>query len=202
VSPPERAAVLLFDRRHQARVNRVSRLSARAQRALIRWAFRDDLTGLLNRRGFRVLASSRLQAARHGGGDVLLFFADLDGFKQINDKFGHAEGDHALMRVAASFKRTFRRTDILARMGGDEFVALVNEDPRSSPADLCHRLRENLARASAADSRYDLSISIGMARWNQKSVPSLRRLLKAADQRLNDAKLSRQPGAHRLTACL
>lgn len=158
---------------------------------LLRWAFRDDLTGLLNRRGFRLLAASRLQAARRGGREVLFFYADLDGFKLINDKFGHAQGDQALVRVAASLKRTFRRTDILARIGGDEFVALVTEDPRSTPESVCRRLRENLARASAECARYNLSISVGVARWDPRTIPSLRRLMAVADRQLNHAKQSR-----------
>ena len=197
VSPPERAAVLLFDRRHQARPDRTSPLSARAQRVLLRWAFRDDLTGLLNRRGFRVMTASRLQAARRGGHDVLLFYADLDGFKLINDKFGHAQGDQALVRVATSLKRTFRRTDILARIGGDEFVALVTDDPRVTPESVCRRLRENLARASAECGRVNLSISVGVARWDPKGIPSLRRMLAVADRQLNHAKQGRSAASAR-----
>jgi diguanylate cyclase (GGDEF)-like protein len=157
---------------------------------LLRWAFRDDLTGLLNRRGFRLLAASRLDAARRGGRDVLLFYADLDGFKQINDRFGHAQGDQALSRVATSLKRTFRKTDILARIGGDEFVALVTDDPGCSPDAVCRRLRENLARISSEGTRYTLSISVGVARWDPKAIPSLRRMMDVADRRLNVAKQS------------
>lgn len=199
VSPPERAAVLLFDRRHQVRSDRTSPLSARAQRVLLRWAFRDDLTGLLNRRGFRLMAARRLEEARRGGHDVVMFYADLDGFKLINDKFGHAQGDQALVRVAASFKRTFRRTDILARIGGDEFVALVTDDPRCTPELMCRRLRESLARASAECSRFNLSISVGVARWDPRAIPSLRRMLGVADRQLNHAKQGRSAGAVRST---
>jgi diguanylate cyclase (GGDEF)-like protein len=189
----------MFDRRHQVRPDRTSKLSARAQRVLLRWAFRDDLTGLLNRRGFRLMSASRLQAARRGGHDVLMFYADLDGFKLINDKFGHAQGDQALVRVAASLKRTFRKTDILARIGGDEFVALVTEDPNCSPESVCRRLRENLARLSTDVSRYHLSISVGVARWDPKAVPALRRMLSVADRQLNHAKQSRQASTPRNT---
>jgi diguanylate cyclase (GGDEF)-like protein len=181
----------MFDRRHQVRPDRTSPLSASAQRVLLRWAFRDDLTGLLNRRGFRLLAASRLQEARRGGDDVLLFYADLDGFKLINDKFGHAQGDQALVRVAASLKRTFRRTDILARIGGDEFVALVTDDPSCSPDAVCRRLRENLARLPADVSRFHLSISVGVARWDPKTIPALSRMLSVADRQLNQAKQGR-----------
>jgi diguanylate cyclase (GGDEF)-like protein len=194
VSPPERAAVLLFDRRHPARPDRTLTLSARAQRVLMRWAFRDDLTGLLNRRGFRLLAASRLQAARRRGRDILLFYADLDGFKQINDRFGHAQGDQALTRVAASLRRTFRKTDIVARIGGDEFVALVTEDPGCPPDSVCRRLRENVARLSE-DGSYQLSISVGVARWNPRAIPSLRRMMAMADRQLNHAKQGRPAGA-------
>lgn len=160
---------------------------------LVRWAFRDDLTGLLNRRGFRLLAKNRLQSARRGGREVLLFFADLDGFKRINDKFGHAAGDQALVRVASALKRTFRRTDIVARLGGDEFVALVTEDPGCSAASLYRRLRERVAGAAEAEeeSRYQLSISVGLACWDPKTVPSLSRMMAVADHQLNQAKHGR-----------
>ena len=167
---------------------------------LVRWAFRDDLTGLLNRRGFRLLAARRIRAAGRAGRTVVLFFVDLDGFKSINDAFGHAEGDRALARTAASLKRTFRRTDVLARMGGDEFVALVTENPRCSPAALCRRLQRNLARASVEESRYGLSLSIGVASVEPETKPSLRRLLDAADLRLQHLKHARHAacdvGAH------
>jgi diguanylate cyclase (GGDEF)-like protein len=172
-------------------------LSASTQRVLLKWAFRDDLTGLLNRRGFRLLAASRLEEARRGGHDVLLVYADLDGFKRINDTFGHNQGDQALVRVAAGLKRTFRRTDILARIGGDEFVALVTDDPCCSAESVGRRLRENLARVPA-DARYDLSISVGVARWDPREMPSLRRMMAVADRRLNQTKQARSSTAARV----
>jgi diguanylate cyclase (GGDEF)-like protein len=179
---PERRVVLLFDRYRQARTTPVA-FGPRAQRALVRWAFKDDLTGLLNRRGFRILARRRMTTARRQGRAILLFFADLDSFKRINDTFGHLEGDRALMRTAACFRATFRRTDVLARFGGDEFVALVAEEPECSAAALCGRLRENLAH-TAAGHRYRLSLSVGVARFGPERTISLEDLFKAADARL------------------
>lgn len=159
----------------------------------MRWAFRDDLTGLLNRRGFRLLAGRRMASAQKRGRALLLFYADLDGFKQINDTFGHAEGDRALIRTAASFRKAFRRSDVISRFGGDEFVALVTEEPGCSAQALCRRLKRYLKQADT--SGYRLSLSTGVIRFDHTGAPPLEELLAQADGRLYSKKQHR----HRLT---
>jgi two-component system cell cycle response regulator len=91
-------------------------------------AISDELTGLYNRRGFLLLGSERMKMAHGLKKNVLLFFADLDNLKQINDQFGHQEGDQALLKTAEIFRNTFRNSDITGRFGGDEFTALVVEE--------------------------------------------------------------------------
>ncbi len=86
------------------------------QRALLHMALRDDLTGLHNRRGFIPLATGYLRWARGAGRKLLMFFADVDGLKSINDRFGHGEGDRAIARAAACIKETFRQSDVTARL--------------------------------------------------------------------------------------
>jgi len=168
-------------------------LGARAQRALVRWAFRDDLTGVLNRRGFRLAAARRLSVARRRGRPLLVFFADLDGFKRINDTFGHREGDRALVRTASAFRKTFRKTDVIARFGGDEFVALVTDESACSADALCRRLQQNLAHAADEESRYCLSLSVGVVRHGPDGLPSLHALIAAADEQLYARKHKRLP---------
>ena len=85
----------------------------------------DQLTGALNRRGFQSRASAELSRARRHGQEFTLIYLDLDGFKQVNDNLGHAAGDVVLRRAAISMGATLRGEDVLARVGGDEFVALL-----------------------------------------------------------------------------
>src|SRR5579885_3216035 len=97
------------------------------ERELRSLALTDDLTGLYNRRAFLTLASQQMKLSRRKGKSLLLFFADVDGLKRINDEFGHQAGDLAIARTAEALERSFRKSDIVARIGGDEFVALAFE---------------------------------------------------------------------------
>lgn len=155
----------------------------RVQERLLYLALRDELTSLFNRRAFRMLASQSLRLARRQEQPLLLFFADVDGLKHVNDRFGHGEGDRALSRTAAAFKATFaERTDIAARLGGDEFVALVHEEPRRGEADLCRRLHAAIAARGAREHRYALSLSVGVARFDPDEPRSLSDLMGQADE--------------------
>jgi diguanylate cyclase (GGDEF)-like protein len=87
-------------------------------------ALNDELTGLYNRRGFFTLAQHQMKLAQREQKDILVIFADIDDMKKINDSFGHQEGDGAIKSMAAILKDTFRTSDIVARIGGDEFAIL------------------------------------------------------------------------------
>jgi diguanylate cyclase (GGDEF)-like protein len=144
-------------------------------------AITDELTGCFNRRGFLASAAQQLKLAYRDRQNVLLLFCDLDGLKRINDCFGHAEGDLALVRTADALEETFRDSDVLARLGGDEFAILAWE---ASVPDLCTilaRLEKNLQRANADESRYQLSLSVGVARYDPKSPLSIGELMAQAD---------------------
>jgi two-component system, cell cycle response regulator len=149
------------------------------QHALLQMILRDDLTGLHNRRGFMALAAQHLQCARDMGQPMVLFFADVDGLKSINDRFGHGEGDRALARAAACIKQTFRKFDLTARLSGDEFVALTVEVPGRSTAAICKRLQSKLAHCSGAE--YKLSLSVGVAHFDPASPVTLQELMRQAD---------------------
>jgi diguanylate cyclase (GGDEF)-like protein len=149
----------------------------------------DDLTGLHNRRGFLTLAEQHLKLAERTGRNVLLIFADLDNFKSINDEYGHQEGDRAIVTTARTLRQVFRDSDILARIGGDEFVVLALETTDTSGDLLSRRLRERLAATSAELARqYELSVSVGIARWDPRSPSSIADLLARADSLMYEHK--------------
>jgi diguanylate cyclase (GGDEF)-like protein len=163
------------------------------RRELLRMVLTDDLTGLHNRRGFRMFADEHFKIASRADKHLLLFLADLDSLKQINDNFGHAAGDRALVLAAQSFKKTFRRSDLTARLGGDEFAALTIEGPGRSAAAICQRLHKNLAQCAAQDSRFRVSLSVGVARFEPQTAPaSLQQLLGQADHALYGEKRSKR----------
>jgi two-component system cell cycle response regulator len=154
------------------------------QRTLLQMALRDDLTGLHNRRGFTALATRYLQWARSTGQNLAMLFADIDGLKAVNDRFGHGEGDRAISLTAASIKETFRRFDVTARLSGDEFVALIIEAPGRSVEMIRDRLQTNLAHLAAAERRYTLSLSVGVAHFDPDKPVTLHELMRQADAAL------------------
>jgi diguanylate cyclase (GGDEF)-like protein len=158
------------------------------QRTLLQMALRDDLTGLHNRRGFIALATQQLTWARDTGQHMVMFFADLDGLKWINDRYGHGEGDRAISLAAACIKETFRRFDVTARLSGDEFVALIMEEPGRSAETICRRLQMNLADCAGAERRYRLSMSVGVAHFDPDKPVTLQELMRQADTELYEHK--------------
>jgi diguanylate cyclase (GGDEF)-like protein len=162
------------------------------QRTLLQMALRDDLTGLHNRRGFIALATQHLTWARDTGQHMLMFFADLDGLKSINDAFGHGEGDRAISLAAACIKQTFRKFDVTARLSGDEFVALIMEEPGRSGETIRRRLRMNLANCTGDETRYKLSLSVGVAHFDPDKPVTLQELMRQADAELYRHKRKKQ----------
>jgi diguanylate cyclase (GGDEF)-like protein len=149
----------------------------------------DELTGLYNRRGFLTLAEQHLKLAERTGRSVLLIFADLDDFKAVNDTHGHPEGDRALVEVARTLRQVFRDSDIIARIGGDEFVILALETSDTSGDLLSRRLRERLAaRSRETDRGYELAVSLGIARWDARSPSTIADLLARADSLMYEHK--------------
>jgi diguanylate cyclase (GGDEF)-like protein len=157
-------------------------------------ALRDQLTGLYNRRGFLALGERQLKLGRRSGRVILLFFADVDGLKQINDERGHAEGDLALVRAAQVLEKTFRDSDVIARFGGDEFAVLALEVSGHSESTIRARLEQNLKELNARHSRYTLSISFGAVRFDPtspRSPTSIEQLMIRADEAMYEEKRGR-----------
>jgi diguanylate cyclase (GGDEF)-like protein len=145
-------------------------------------AITDELTGLYNRRGFLASATHQIKLAQRNGQSVLLLFCDLDNLKGINDSFGHQEGDLALVRTADALEETFRDSDIIARLSGDEFAVLASEASMPNRRDIVPRLEDCLAHAHGAEARYKLSLSIGVAKFDPLDPSSLAELMARADQ--------------------
>lgn len=165
----------------------------RTEEALRTLSLVDDLTGLYNRRGFLTLAQQQLKLARRSHRELLLLFIDMDDFKAINDTFGHSDGDLALTRAAAILRKTFRDSDILARMGGDEFVVLAADSPRTARDSVIARLRAELRERNERDGfPYALSFSIGVAHFDPMRPPSIEALLATADAMLYEQKRRRR----------
>ena len=164
---------------------------ALVDRELRSLALTDDLTCLYNRRAFLALAGQQLKMTRRKGQNFLLFFADLDNLKQINDLYGHREGDLALIRAADALERTFRDSDIIARLSGDEFAVLALEASCENREVMLPRLEKNLKRSSRDESRYELSLSVGMARFDPKHPVSLWTLIATADEAMYQVKRAR-----------
>jgi len=160
----------------------------RLQAKLGNLALTDELTGLYNRRGFMALAERQLKIGHRSGRGMLLFVMDVDHLKQINDTFGHFEGDRALKRAAEALEETFRNSDVLARLGGDEFAVLAVEASGRSEATIKTRLFESLKAISAEPSRYEISLSVGLARFDPYSRTSIGELLAKADQSMYEQK--------------
>lgn len=171
-------------------------LGRAAKRERARWlrddaAIRDDLTGLLNRRGLRILGEQALRSARRNGVEALVWFFDLDGLKQVNDSLGHAAGDCLLRAAAAGLRSTFRESDVLARLGGDEFGAVtIGAGVRDVPY-----IRQRLEEALHAAGGQSLSASAGSAHWTPGNPATLEGLLHAADLAMYRDKVHRSTRA-------
>jgi diguanylate cyclase (GGDEF)-like protein len=164
-----------------------------AQETLRNLSLTDDLTELYNRRGFFTLAAQHLKAARRTNKKASLIYTDMDGLKTINDTHGHDEGSKALREVADILRRTFRSSDIIARIGGDEFVILETNAERTDGQGSITRLQENLRKHNAEKPHaYELSLSLGIVRGGLDEYPTVEALLARGDELMYEAKRSKR----------
>jgi diguanylate cyclase (GGDEF)-like protein len=164
--------------------------NARRQDRLRALAVTDHLTGLYNRRGFFVLAGHQWQLALRNRTSILLFYIDVDRFKSINDRFGHKEGDRALRDVADALRECFRSTDIIGRMGGDEFAITTGDASLESRAMIEQRLAGIIEqRNNAADRAYKLVLSVGVLKCDSSmQALAIEDLLAKADALMYEQK--------------
>jgi len=156
----------------------VTRETMKLNERLVREATVDDLTGLLNRRGWRMAADRELARAAREGTTVGLLLIDLDNLKEINDTRGHDEGDRVLVETADRMRSALRAGDVLARLGGDEFGALLMDTSDGQAMAAVDRLTEQTPELG--------SFSAGAAAWDGKQA--LDELLRRADVALYTAK--------------
>lgn len=154
-----------------------------AEKKLQELTITDDLTGLLNRRGFMTLADKQLKVAARAKDKLFLLYADLDDMKWINDNLGHKSGDKALKETAAILRKTFRQSDIICRLGGDEFAVLQTAMTDMDGEDaVLERLEKHFSAWNRQKGRsFTLSISTGVAVFDPEAPCTLEELMSKAD---------------------
>ena len=150
----------------------------------------DELTGLYNLRGLELLGGSALERAKRDGSPLCVLFMDLDGLKAINDGFGHAAGDSALVAAASVLRDALRHTDVIGRIGGDEFAAVLVGTTAAEAGDLCERVRRGSHARSPED--HSLSVSIGIAAAGPCEADTLDDLIAAADDAMYEGRRRRR----------
>ncbi len=161
-------------------------------------SFNDDLTGLLNRRGFLISAERQLKIIRERKSKKknYLIFADMDGLKQINDRFGHASGSLAIVKMSEILAGNFRGSDVIARLGGDEFVVLVTEADDASAKIVLDRLQRKIVEYNEQKHHsFDLALSVGITNVRFDQSESLDKILAEADHAMYEQKQQRKLAA-------
>ncbi len=151
----------------------------------------DELTGLTNRRGFDAIAAHAIAVCRRSGQPATLLYFDLDDFKEINDRQGHSAGDRALRTFADRLRSTFRDSDVVARIGGDEFCVLLTSatalDVERPLAILAAQLRDSRGVPI-------VKFSVGVETFDADKHESVQSVLDAADRRMYEEKFGRKDG--------
>jgi diguanylate cyclase (GGDEF)-like protein len=158
-------------------------------------ASHDTLTAMPNRAAFDEQLEQRIEAAKHRGGRFALLFIDADNFKAANDNFGHAAGDAVLVALSACIKETLRKDDFAARIGGDEFIVIIDPlDTDSIPAELANHIRACVSQPVAlpGGESYHASVSVGVAVYPDNGADATA-LLTAADAAMYTDKLTNRP---------
>ena len=158
-----------------------------AEAALAHLALIDDLTGLRNRRGFLTVADPLLHVAARQRHDFVLLYVDLDNLKEINDTHGHSAGDRVLVETADLLRNTFRESDIIARLGGDELCVLLHGKESQAPLD-----RLAAAIRARGDELPPISLSVGAAVHTWDEPPSVEELIDRADAAMYEEKARRK----------
>jgi diguanylate cyclase (GGDEF)-like protein len=165
----------------------------REEMRLRRASLTDELTRLNNRRGFLMLADQQLRIARRQMKDAVLLYVDMDEFKELNDRFGHAEGDRALVAVGRLLRRAVRDCDVVGRMGGDEFTIMALDADRVAARIIQRRIEERVALLNASgELAAPVSLTIGHTRVRPSDTAGVAELLARADSLLYARKKRRK----------
>jgi diguanylate cyclase (GGDEF)-like protein len=161
--------------------------------AAVQLATLDELTMISNRRGFEVLSNHALSFCKRANGTATLLFIDLDKFKSINDTYGHAEGDYALQVFSHILRDVFRDSDVIGRIGGDEFEVLLTMTSATDTEEVIQRLKTAVSEHNVKASRgYNLEFSYGIAEFDSAKHDAINHLLAEADAQMYQHKKSKK----------
>ncbi len=165
----------------------------RMEEEIIALSITDHLTGLYNRRGFLMLTEQQMKVEERSTNLIFLLFADLDKMKSINDTLGHEKGDQALIEVASILREVFRKSDVIARVGGDEFAVFGCGTTKKDLDIFKGRLQHQIDIHNAAENReYKISLSVGTAYTDEENPYSIAELMSKADTSMYEQKRSKQ----------
>ena len=152
----------------------------------------DSLTGTLNRDAFVDRANEEISLAKRRGENICLAMIDIDHFKHINDANGHAVGDYVLRHISDYLSNRLRRSDIVGRYGGDEFLVLLPDTDLNSAYLVLDMVRQNLIAQTirARDVQVQVSISLGLVSTQPANIKNVETLIAEADKKLYEAKMS------------
>jgi diguanylate cyclase (GGDEF)-like protein len=157
--------------------------------AAVQMATLDELTLISNRRGFVTLAEHSLGLCKRKQLPATVLMFDLDKFKPINDTFGHAEGDRVLLTFANTMRTIFRESDVFARIGGDEFVALLTDTNAEQVQFTLTRFAKEIMRINQEQQRgYNIEYSVGTVSYSPSEIPKIEEMLSKADDLMYEQK--------------
>ncbi|MDQ7787390.1 MAG: diguanylate cyclase [Thermodesulfovibrionales bacterium] len=153
----------------------------------------DNLTGLYNRRGLFALVEQLFKLSKRQNTGMFMLYADIDNLKEINDTWGHKEGDLVIIDIANILKMNYRDSDIVARIGGDEFVVIPVGTDGDNMEENISRLQKNIqVHNTKANRSYKLSLSAGIAYYDPKTPCSVEELLAQGDKLMYEQKKYKQ----------
>jgi len=171
--------------------NEVTKIK-KMEEQMLKASMTDELTGLYNRRGFFALAEHNFKMIKRSNNKSYLLYIDMDNLKKINDNLGHNEGDAAIVATSKILKTTYRDTDIIARVGGDEFIIFPVETSEASYESIVSRLQRNLDIYNTSKLDYKLSLSVGVALISAESSCDIDELIAQADESMYESKQNKK----------
>lgn len=164
---------------------------AEQELSAVQLATTDELTKISNRRGFETLATHGLNMCQRLERPATMLFFDLNGFKAVNDTFGHAEGDRALVTFSEVLIHSMRQSDVVGRLGGDEFVVLLTSATATETEIILNRMQEDLTKKNQEVKRgYDIKFSVGIIEFDLETHKDIHGVLAAADSEMYKNKVS------------